>query len=284
MSRNSKRTNAGLEPTRPDVADPAIQNASHNLTFSAPTEHVDLPSRGRYYSEGHPLHNKDTIEIKYMTAKEEDILTSRNLLKKGLAIERLLSSIIIDKTIDPGSLLIGDRNALIVAARITGFGEEYETKVQCPACAANVDHTFDLTNVSVNYAEEVPEEVQATDGNTFIVSLPIMKIDIELKLLEGHDERRIIQLQENKRKKKLPETPLTDQLSAIIQSVNGSGDRSSINSLVNMMPAKDTRYLRRLYDRVIPNVDMSHNFECTECGYLTDLEVPFTTDFFWPKR
>jgi len=284
LSRNSKRTNAGLEPTRPDVADPAIQNASHNLTFSAPTEHVDLPSRGRYYSEGHPLHNKDTIEIKYMTAKEEDILTSRNLLKKGLAIERLLSSIIIDKTIDPGSLLIGDRNALIVAARITGFGEEYETKVQCPACAANVDHTFDLTNVSVNYAEEVPEEVQATDGNTFIVSLPIMKIDIELKLLEGHDERRIIQLQENKRKKKLPETPLTDQLSAIIQSVNGSGDRSSINSLVNMMPAKDTRYLRRLYDRVIPNVDMSHNFECTECGYLTDLEVPFTTDFFWPKR
>jgi len=284
LSRNSKRTNAGLEPTRPDVADPAIQNASHNLTFSAPTEHVDLPSGGRYYSEGHPLHNKDTIEIKYMTAKEEDILTSRNLLKKGLAIERLLSSIIIDKTIDPGSLLIGDRNALIVAARITGFGEEYETKVQCPACAANVDHTFDLTNVSVNYAEEVPEEVQATDGNTFIVSLPIMKIDIELKLLEGHDERRIIQLQENKRKKKLPETPLTDQLSAIIQSVNGSGDRSSINSLVNMMPAKDTRYLRRLYDRVIPNVDMSHNFECTECGYLTDLEVPFTTDFFWPKR
>ena len=284
MSRNSKRTNAGLEPTRPDVADPAIQNVSHNLNFSAPTEHVDLPSRGRYYSEGHPLHNKDTIEIKYMTAKEEDILTSRNLLKKGLAIERLLSSIIIDKTIDPGSLLIGDRNALIVAARITGFGEEYETKVQCPACAANVDHTFDLTNVSVNYAEEVPEEVQATDGNTFIVSLPIMKIDIELKLLEGHDERRIIQLQENKRKKKLPETPLTDQLSAIIQSVNGSGDRSSINSLVNMMPAKDTRYLRRLYDRVIPNVDMSHNFECTECGYLTDLEVPFTTDFFWPKR
>jgi len=92
------------------------------------------------------------------------------------------------------------------------------------------------------------------------------------------------QEQENKRKKKLPETPLTDQLSAIIQSVNGSGDRSSINSLVNMMPAKDTRYLRRLYDRVIPNVDMSHNFECTECGYLTDLEVPFTTDFFWPKR
>ena len=276
--------NAGLEPSRPDAADPAIQNVSHNLNFSTPTEHVDLPSKGRYYSEGHPLHNKDTIEIKYMTAKEEDILTSRNLLKKGLAIERLLSSIIIDKTIDPGSLLIGDRNALIVAARITGFGEEYETKVQCPACASNVDHTFDLTNISINHAEEIPEEVQVTDENTFIVSLPIMKIDVELKLLEGHDERRIIQLQESKRKKKLPETPLTDQLSAVIQSANGSGDRSSINSLVNMMPAKDTRYLRKLYDRVIPNVDMTHDFECAECGYLTDLEVPFTTDFFWPKR
>ena len=286
MSRNKNRTGAGLEPKRPDVSDPVIQN-TNSLNFSTPTEHVDLPSRGRYYPEGYTLCNQDSIEIKYMTAKEEDILTSKNLLRKGLALERLLENVIIDKTINPSTLLVGDRNAILVAIRCTGYGTEYESKIGCPACSNNVEYMFDLSELKINHAEA--EDIQdlgakVTGEGTFIITLPVMKVDVEVRLMTGKDEKRLLQSQENKRKKKLPETLLTDQLIAIIVSVNGEEDRGVITSLIDNMPAKDTRYLRKIYDQIVPNVEMTQNFECSMCGYVADLEVPLTTDFFWPKR
>ena len=124
MSRNQDRL-GGVQ--QPDTSPPPQQGGG-GFSFVIPTEFVDLPSLGRFYAQNHPLHGKDSIEIKQMTAKEEDILTSRTLLKKGVALERLLQSIIVDKTIDPKTLLIGDRNAIIVAARVSGYGNDYSTK------------------------------------------------------------------------------------------------------------------------------------------------------------
>ena len=122
--------------------------------YKFPTEMVDLPSKGYFYVEGHPL-SKGKVEVKYMTAKEEDILTSRTLLQKGLAIDRLLKNIMVDKSIDPSSLLTGDRNALIIAARKTGYGPEYTTNVTCPACATTARYEFDLND----YFEKYPKKV-----------------------------------------------------------------------------------------------------------------------------
>ena len=115
------------------------------LSFTAPTEIVDLPSGGRYYDSDHPLFGVDSLEIRFMTAKDEDILTSKTLLKKGLAIDRLLQNIMIDRRIKPNDLLLGDKNALVIAARITGFGEDYQTRVMCPVCGDSSDSSFDLT-------------------------------------------------------------------------------------------------------------------------------------------
>ena len=280
MSRNNQRKKAGLESKKPIPADPVSETGG--LNFATPTEHVDLPSGGQFYKTGHPLHGKDTIEIKYMTAKEEDILTSKNLLKKGLAIERLIESVLVDKTINPKSLLVGDRNAILVATRITGFGADYTTQVTCPSCNTTQECTFDLSDTGATEIN-ISTEITQTEEGTFILELPVTGVHVEVALLTGADEKRLLDQQESKKKHKLDETPLTDQLKAIIKSVNGHTERSTINQFVQTMPSRDTRYLRSRYDEITPNIDMTNHFECENCGYEADVEVPFSTSFFWPK-
>jgi hypothetical protein len=115
------------------------------FSFVAPTEFVELPSEGKFYASDHPLYNQKTIEIKQMTAKEEDILSSMTLIKNGVALERLLESVIIDKSIKPETLLLGDRNAIIIAARVSGYGMEYRTEIRCPNCQTDQKFGFNLS-------------------------------------------------------------------------------------------------------------------------------------------
>ena len=132
MSRNEGRFSAAEgSPTPEDEGTSAVaaSAAGSQFNWALPTEFVELPSKGRFYPPGHPLHNETTVEIKYMTAKEEDILTDRALLKKGIAIDRVLENLIVDQRVKLDDLLIGDKNAILVKARTTGYGSEYETRV-----------------------------------------------------------------------------------------------------------------------------------------------------------
>ena len=130
MSRNDNRT--GLDenhvPQDTDITAPVAASAPSEeprLNWAMPTEIVELPSRGRFYGPDHPLHGKTNIEIRYMTAKEEDIITSQALIREGVAVDRMIQSLVVDRSIDVNKLLLGDKNALIVASRITGYGAEY---------------------------------------------------------------------------------------------------------------------------------------------------------------
>ncbi|MAF26057.1 hypothetical protein CL634_10870 [bacterium] len=282
---NEERTGA------PQADSPPIENLmpvdespknSNPLSFVTPTEFVELPSKGRYYPENHPLHNEETIEIRYMTAKEEDILTSRTLLKKGIAIDRLLESVILDKRIKADGLLIGDKNAIIVASRITGYGPEYKTNVICPACTEYVIHTFDLENMQINFGGPA-EGTLETENGTFIIHLDKVDVDVEVKLLTGKDEKALAFSMNKKKKNKLEETSLTDQFRQFIVSVNDIKDPGLIGALIENMPATDSRKLRNTYQKVIPNIDLTQEFICDNCGLEQALEVPFTADFFWVK-
>ena len=251
-----------------------------------------MPSRGLYYPDGHPLHGVESLEIKHMTAKEEDILSSEALIRKGVAIDRMLQSILIDKEIKVKDLLIGDKNALTVAARVTGYGSEYVTNVVCPACSTEQEFDFDLTDVEMIGASfdreqlnEQLEGVEITENNTFLVDLPKSKHKVELKMLTGADEDRLTKFQAKKEKNKLAiSTTLTDTLKSIIISVSDVKDRTQINQFVENMPAMDSKYLRSVYQKLVPNIDMTQTFRCEECGHEQALEVPVTTDFFWPKQ
>jgi len=288
LSRNKDRMGLGTNTPEPASPPPQVMTQNQNdnpFSFVVPTEFVELPSKGRFYSENHPLYNQETIEIKQMTAKEEDILTSRALLKKGIALERVISSIIINKTISPNSLLIGDRNAILIAARVSGYGNDYNTKVTCPACNATQEFAFDLNDVHVYAGDSLrSEEATLNDDGTFTTILPRTKIEVTFRLLKGADERQLVEQVENARKRRKEENNVTRQLKNIIVAVNGNTEQTNINYVVDNMPTGDSRHLRTVYKLATPNIDMTQQFECTECGHEQDMEVPLTADFFWPDR
>ena len=264
----------------------AHQSANPLLNFVSPTEFVELPSKGKFYSEAHPLYNVDVVEIKHMTAREEDILTSEALLKKGIALDRFIQQILIDKRINPDTLLIGDKNAILVAARISGYGPGYETSVTCPSCQTLTKHRFDLNEVASVVVDIEPDDtgVSVTNNGTFIIKeLPITGWAVEVRPLTGEDEKRINKSIEAKRNKNLSEDILTTQMSTYVVSISGVTDRTHISEAISSMPAMDSKFLRIAYEKIIPNLDMSHTFTCSECDHSGTVEVPFTTDFFWPK-
>ena len=284
-NRNSARRKAAASAQ--DVPETANQPATNNnplLNFAVPTEIVELPSAGIFYPKGHPLHNKDTIEIRFMTAKDEDILTSPALLRKGLAINRMLQNLILEQNVDSEDLLIGDRNALLIAARVTGYGSQYPAQVNCPSCAETFEHDFDLSAVVENYSRPSPEDsiFNFTDNGTIEIELPKTGFLIEVRPLSGRDEAYISKAKNMKAKNNLPESQLTDMFKRMIVSVNGITDQAQISAFIDNMPALDSRFLRKAYQEVIPDVQLSQAVECPHCGFNTETEVPVTAEFFWP--
>ena len=286
MSRNTGRTKS-TSPAPAQAVQPAPTQTT-GLSYVTPTEFVELPSRGQFYSSDHPLHNQDTIELRFMTAKDEDILTSQALLKNGLAIDRLVSNLIVDKNINPDELLIGDKNALLLAARVSGYGSEYTVQVSCPSCAASQSHTFDLTafenKESIQPDENSTSGVAATGNGTFTAVLPRTGFTAEFRLYTAQDEKNNIQSSVKRAKHNLENSASTDLLKVLVVSVNGIADRTEVNNFIENMPAQDARHIRACVQVVTPNVDMTQSCECSSCGASADIEVPFTSEFFWPKQ
>ena len=286
MSRNTGRKKA-TSPAPAQAVQPAPTQTT-GLSYVTPTEFVELPSRGQFYSSDHPLHNQETVELRFMTAKDEDILTSQALLKNGLAIDRLVTNLLVDKNINPDDLLIGDKNALLVAARVSGYGADYTVQVSCPSCGTAQAHTFDLTafenNEGIQPDENNESGVAATDNGTFTAVLPRTGYTAEFRLFTAQDEKDVMQTTAKKTKHKLADSMATDLLKVLIVSINGVADRAEVNNFIDNMPAQDARHIRGCLQVVTPNVDMTQSCECSSCGAVTDMEVPFTAEFFWPKQ
>ena len=275
MSRNRDR----LGGTQHQDTQPPAQTGG--FSFVVPTEFVELPSEGRFYPEGHPLRGKDSIEIRQMTAKEEDMLTSRTLLKKGVALDRVIANIIVDRSINPDSLLVGDRNAIIIATRVSGYGNIYETKVGCPACGTKQDYSFNLNDASIYDGSDAADlGVQANEDGTFNITLPRTGVDVQFRLLNGRDEKSFLSgLQADKKAKS--ERNITRQLAAIVVSLNGDTSMQAKQYFIENVPSIDSRHLRLAYRLAAPNIDLTQNFECGECGHEQEMEVPLSADFFW---
>ena len=253
------------------------------LNFAIPTELVDLPSKGRLYQVGHPLHGKETVEIRYMTAKEEDILSSQSLLRKGVAIDRMLNNVLIEEDLDIQQLTVGDKNAVMYAVRISGYGAEYKATIQCADCDALYAETFDLAEYVNCYTEPTTSNTRTTDNGTLEITLPKSQALVELRAITGADEEKIIKIQEMKKKNNLPEEPLTDLIKMMVHSVNGVLDRDNIHEFVDHLPAIDSKHIRDTYKNSMPNVLFTQESQCGECGVTTEVEVPITGEFFWPE-
>ena len=284
---NQDRFGAGDQSAQ-DAAPAITEQTTSTLNFTVPVEVVDLPSKGQFYSEGHPLYGQTTVEIRHMTAKEEDILTNKSYIKNGTVLDRLLESVIVDKSIKAKELLTGDKSAILVATRISGYGEQYEAKIPCPSCGTISDFEFDLYEAQiVNDPDECTlvqdGTITKTDKGTFLFTLPKTGVLVEVRPLTGTDETKILNTNKMRQKNKLPELALSDQMKTFVVSVNGQDDNMTISQFIETMPAIDSRYLRNTYKLVTPSVDLAQEWECQACSYSQVLEVPFTSEFFWPK-
>ena len=216
-----------------------------------------------------------------MTAKEEDMLTSRTLLKKGIALDRVIASIIVDKSIDPDSLLVGDRNAIIIATRVAGYGHIYETKVACPNCSTIQEYSFNLNHANISDGSDARDlGVKFNDNGTFNVTLPVTNVDVCFRLLNGRDEKTFLNgMQADKKTKN--EKNITRQIAAIIVSLNEDSSMQAKQYFIDNVPSLDSRHLRLAYRLAAPNIDLTQQFECSECGHEQEMEVPLSADFFW---
>ena len=240
--------------------------------FKVPTETVELPSKGLLYPEGSPL-KSGTIEMKYMTAKEEDILTNTNYIKNGTVIDKLLQSLIVTD-INYNDLLIGDKNAIMVAARILSYGKDYTFGF------GGEEYTIDLALLE---HKELSSEFAKAKENTFNLTLPHSENQITFKLLSHGDEQRIEQEIAGLKRINKDNTPeVTTRLKHIITSINGSTDKNDVRDFVEFgLLAKDARALREYYATVSPDIEMKFFYK-DETGADKEAALPVGITFFWP--
>ena len=239
-----------------------------------PTEVVDLPSRGLLYPDGSSL-SSGKVEIKYMTAKEEDILTSPNLIKQGIVIDKLLESLIVDKDINVGDLLTGDKNSILVAARILGYGKDYPVDVDGKQIEIDLSKLKD---------RKMDKSLIKNGENIFDFELPLTKRKIQFKLLTSADESNITK--ETEALAKISggvSYSLTTRFKHQIVSVDGMSDKASINSFVdNELLSRDSIELRNYIESITPDVDMTSEYIDDE-GERREFVVPVTVQFLWPN-
>jgi len=237
--------------------------------FNFPTETVMLPSKGHFYAEDSPLAAGE-VEIKYMTAREEDILTNQNYITNGTVLDKLLESLIVAPKFTVDDLLLGDKNALLIAARVLGYGAEYPVRI---AGVDDIVNLSELDNIDIDF-DNLPK-----GKNEFEFRLPKADTVIKFKLLTGKDEKRIEKDIEGIKKIKPDSSPaISTRLKTIITAVEGDGAAKSVGEFVdNFMLAMDSRAFRKHYKTCMPDVNMTFR---SSTGI--DREIPIGLSFFWP--
>lgn len=240
-------------------------------TQKFPTEVVDLPSKGKLYSPDSPLAS-GTIEMKYMTAKEEDILTNQNYIEKGIVIDKLLQALIVNKSINYNELLVGDKNALLIAARILGYGKDYEFEF------AGEKEVVDLSLLN---NKPLHEDIEKATENSFNFTLPTTGTVITFKLLSHGDEQKIeSEVKGLKKINKESSAELSTRLKHMIIAVNGDSERKNVRSFVdNQFLARDSRAFRNYLRDFQPDVDMKFY---PENGPEGGVDIPIGVNFLWP--
>ena len=238
-----------------------------------PSEVIDLPSEGKLYPKEHPCSN-GKIEIKYMTAKEEDILTSQNLIQKGVVIDRLLDSLILTNGVKSDDLILGDKNAVMVAARILAYGPEYECQITHPKTGQLVDQTFNLADCPF---KKISKDITE---NSFELTLPISKKKIKFSILTGKEEKLIEKDLEASKKVGTITPELTTRLRYLIKEVDGDNSQSIINETAINMLARDSMFLREELKKVSPDIELTQEIELG--GESVKVNIPMTVGFFWP--
>jgi hypothetical protein len=263
----------------------AIQNMQRQEAQNSkfPTEIIELPSKGLLYSADSALAS-GKVEMKYMTAKEEDILTSSSLIKQGVVLDRLFQSLIVSP-INYDELLVGDKNAIMIAARILGYGKDYEVEITDPFSQDDKQKVvIDLTGIQAkpyDYDSLTPHQ------NEFTLTLPVSKRVVTFQLMtHGLDKKVRDAVKGQLKMTKLTgiDKELTTRMKYLLTSVDGNKEQQYISNFVdNELFAQDSRFIRDEIKRLTPDLDMTFVFTSNQTGESQVMEVPMDVSFFWPK-
>lgn len=246
--------------------------------FKLPTETIKLPSKGLVYPKENPLSSGE-IEMKYMTAKEEDILSNQNYIQAGTVFDKLFQSLIVSK-INYNDLISGDKDAIMMAARILGYGKNFETTIKHPQTGEDEKVVIDLALLK----EKSFDESLFDHKNEFRFTLPHTKNEVTFKLLTHEDETALER--ETKAQKKINvSSEITMRLKRQILSVNGNSDPKVIRDFVdNALLAADSVELRKYIRAISPGVDMTFTFTSSVDGYVEEgVSIPINLTFFYPQ-
>ena len=240
--------------------------------FKFPTEEVELPSKGLLYPEGHPL-KSGKIEMKYMTAKEEDILTNQNYIAKGIVLDKLLQALIITD-VKLKDILIGDKNAILIASRILGYGKDYKIKYE------GQEHTVDL---SLMKNKELDKSLFKSGENKFDWELPSSGTKLTFRLLtDGLDKEIDAEIKGIQKINKSSSPEISTRMKYLITSVEGDTSGKTIRDFVdNYLLARDAKALRDHIVKIQPDIELKATIT-NEYDELEEIDVPISLNFFFP--
>jgi hypothetical protein len=267
-----------------EIAQHVLKNniMKDDFGWDIPVESVPLPSRGVIYSPDSLLYNKEVLKIKAMTAQEEDILLSQALIKEGTVLVHLINSCLINKDIDVREMIAGDRNALMISIRITGYGSHYPVTLNCDNCDKTNDIDVDLSSLGIKRLSIEPIE---QGKNEFSFTLPVTKKNIIFKYLNANDEKNRQAKVDfiEKHSGGMRSNNVTSFLEESIVSIDGIKDKNKITHFVKNMPALDSRKLRDFVNNNSPGIDMNKEYNCKFCGHHNKFSLPINSNFFWPR-
>lgn len=275
-TNNKTQASQQLEYAKNVSENAGIPSEFVDTEFAVPTDEIELPSQGKYYPNG-----QKTVKVKFLTAEDENILTSPDLIKNGKVLDVLLEHAIIDKTLRPDDMLTGDKNAILLSLRSTGYGDDYDVKMTCPECSEQY-----MAKVKLSELKYKGMSIEPDQNGEFLTELPKMKVPVKFRLLTGKDESYLNKKVESlkKLKKNLGMSNLlTERYIITIMEINGNRDKIYISNVISKMPIADSYYLREYMSIVEPGVDMEREFECTSCGHVYEDVVPVTARLFWPN-
>ena len=290
MSRNQKRiaANQAAPTTRPPIPDmPKTQESSNpfGLSFVVNKEIVKLPSAGNFYSENSPLSGLESVEIKAMTAKEEDIIMNESFVNEGTVFNRLIDSIVTTPGVLAKDMQDCDKMAILLHARKTGYGDGIELSVICDHC----DHKFEtaasiskILEQSTASSEEGDWTIEEGSG-LVCMTLPMTDIKVKIKVLTPEDREHLRLTIKKKKQLNIECSETVEFLRKVIISANDVVDEVMINQLCEVIPTSDVRKITKAHNSCTPSMDMVTNITCPSCNADLAKEVPFSLGWFWSE-
>jgi len=298
MSRNEDRLMGNQAAPQSQDSEPIANkelNAS-DLDFIVASFFVKLPSKGAFYVSTHPLHNQDNVEIKEMTAADEDILSNMSFWENGVGFEKFVDHIVVNKSIKYVDLLYIDSQAIIIQARSASLGKTYSSIVSCPKCKERVPFDIDLeVDLKMEFGSfdkltEDEKTLVSKSNENYYIRLPRTNLTFESRPMSGRDEKRLFKARQQAEKLKGESDKkalLIDIISTSVISLTLGGkstdNKEKIKEIIAKVPSSDMAYLREIYGKLFPTLELKGPFVCQKCGFGQEMEAPFDANFFFPS-